>query len=102
MLLAQYSGVDKHYLCNQAIGAVVCCCFAAGFTALGVLYSPWCFIPAVICAIFTCLAVRGIVKAAFFTEKKEPSPEFAEVITEKVVNNVELNAKDNLKELTMH
>lgn len=42
------------------------------------------------------------MKAAFLTETKEPSPEFAEVIAEKVVNNVELNAEDNLKELTMH
>lgn len=44
-LLAQYSGVEKHYLRNRAIEAVVFCCFAAGFTALGVMYSPWCFIP---------------------------------------------------------
>lgn len=98
-LLAQYSGVEKHYLRNRAIEALVFCCFAAGFTALGVMYSPWCFIPAVICTIFTCLAVRGIVKAAFLTETKEPSPEFAEVITEKVVNNVGLNAEDNSKRI---
>lgn len=99
VLLAQYSGVEKHYLRNRAIETLVFCCFAAGFTALGVMYSPWCFIPAVICTIFTCLAVRGIVKAAFLTETKEPSPEFAEVITEKVVTNVGLNAEDNSKRI---
>ncbi|GFY65492.1 uncharacterized protein TNIN_39921 [Trichonephila inaurata madagascariensis] len=28
VLLAQYSGVEKHYLRNRAIEALVCCCFA--------------------------------------------------------------------------
>ncbi|MDR0288974.1 MAG: ankyrin repeat domain-containing protein [Rickettsiales bacterium] len=92
-LLAQYSGVEKHYLRNLAIEAVVCCCLAAGFAALGVMYSSWCFVPAVICAVFACLPIAGAIKAAFFTEKKEPSPEFAGVITKEVVNNAGLNVE---------
>ncbi|WP_179946071.1 hypothetical protein [Wolbachia endosymbiont of Wuchereria bancrofti] len=39
--------------------------------------------------------VKNAIQAAFFAKIKELSPEFAEVITEKLVNNVKLNTENN-------
>ncbi|WP_225537091.1 hypothetical protein [Wolbachia endosymbiont of Mansonella ozzardi] len=40
--------------------------------------------------------VKNAVQAAFFAKTKEPSPEFAEIITKKVVGS---NVKDNSQEI---
>ncbi|WP_225416080.1 MULTISPECIES: hypothetical protein [unclassified Wolbachia] len=56
---------------------------------------PWCYIPTVVFAFAAYFFVKNAIQAAFFAKIKEPSPEFAEVITEKLVNNVKLNAEGN-------
>lgn len=94
-LLAQYSGVEKHYLRNRAIEALICCCFAACFTVLGIMHSPWCFISAATFVVFTYLSIASAIKDSCFIEKKEPSPEFAEVIAERAD---ELDARSNSQE----
>lgn len=95
-LMAEYGGVDRRYLCNQTI--LACSCLIA--TGLSILYvaSPWCYVPTAVFALAACFFIKNAVHAAFFAKTKEPSPEFAEVITEKVVNNVGLNAEDNSQE----
>ncbi|GFS98995.1 uncharacterized protein NPIL_515341 [Nephila pilipes] len=91
--MAEYGGVDRRYLDDQTI--LACSCLIA--TGLSILYvaSPWCYVTAAVFALAAYFFIKNAVHAAFFTKTKEPSPEFAEVITEKVVDNVELNAKDN-------
>ncbi|MCA4773952.1 hypothetical protein IHO13_01390 [Wolbachia endosymbiont of Mansonella perstans] len=44
--------------------------------------SSWCYIPTTIFALDACFFVKNAVQAAFFAKTKEPSPEFAEIITE--------------------
>ncbi|WP_246111569.1 hypothetical protein [Wolbachia endosymbiont of Chrysomya megacephala] len=83
-LMAEYVGIDKQYIMLQAIFTLV-----ASTTFL--VY--WCCVPTAVFALATCFFVKNAVHAAF--SAKELSPEFAEIITEKVVNNVELNAEDN-------
>ncbi|MGL9779522.1 MAG: ankyrin repeat domain-containing protein [Wolbachia sp.] len=95
-LMAEYGGVDRRYLRDQTI--LACSCLIA--TGLSILYvaSPWCYVPTAVFALAACFFIKNAVHAAFFAKTKEPSPEFAEVITEKVVNNVGLNAEDNSQE----
>lgn len=96
-LMAEYGGVDKRYLISQA--GLACCCLIVASAALFSTASPWCYVPTAVFALATCFFVKNAVQAAFFAKTKEPSPEFAEVITEKVVNNVGLNAEDNSQEI---
>jgi hypothetical protein len=46
-------------------------------------------------ALAACFFIKNAVQAAFFAKTKEPSPEFAEISTERVTNNVGLNAGGN-------
>ncbi|OCA06057.1 hypothetical protein [Wolbachia endosymbiont of Trichogramma pretiosum] len=85
--MAEYIGIDKQYIMLQAIFTLV------ASTIFFSIASPWCCVPTAIFALATCFFVKNDVHAAF--SAKELSPEFAEIITEKVVNNVELNAEDN-------
>ncbi|GFQ64107.1 uncharacterized protein TNCT_121261 [Trichonephila clavata] len=91
-LMVQYGGVDRHYL-------FTCGLFATYFTSCMIIHVSSIYklsnyeIPICVFAILFC--TYRALEAAFFAKTKEPSPEFAEVITEKVVNNVELNAGDN-------
>lgn len=86
-LIAEYVGIDKQYIMLQAIFTLV-----ASITFFSIA-SPWCCVPTAVFALATCFFVKNDVHAAF--SAKELSPEFAEIITEKVVNNVELNAEDD-------
>ncbi|QOD38759.1 ankyrin repeat domain-containing protein [Candidatus Wolbachia massiliensis] len=83
-LMAEYGGVDRRYLISQ-VGLACCCLIVASVTFFSIA-SPWCYIPTAIFALAACFFVKNAVQAAFFTETKKPSPEFAEVITKKVVN----------------
>ncbi|WCR59195.1 MAG: Chaperone protein DnaJ [Wolbachia endosymbiont of Ctenocephalides felis wCfeF] len=95
-LMAEYGGVDRCYLRDQTI--LTCCCLIVASATLFSMASPWRYIPTTIFALAACFFVKNAVQAAFFAKTKEPSPEFAEVITEKVVNNAELNAEGNSQE----
>ncbi len=99
-LMAEYGGVDKRYLISQA--GLACCCLIVASATFFSIASPWCYIPTAIFALSACFFVKNAVQAAFFAKTKEPSPEFAEVITEKVVNNVELNAENNSQKIIVH
>ena len=85
--MAEYVGIDKQYIMLQAIFTLV------ASTTFFSIASPWCCVPTAVFALATCFFVKNDVHAAF--SAKELSPEFAKIITEKVVNNVELNAEDN-------
>lgn len=89
-LMAEYGGVDRCYLRDQTI--LTCCCLIVASATLFSMASPWRYIPTTIFALAACFFVKNAVQAAFFAKTKEPSPEFAEVITEEVVGP---NAKDN-------
>ncbi|WP_265026069.1 ankyrin repeat domain-containing protein [Wolbachia endosymbiont (group A) of Bibio marci] len=95
-LMVQYGGVDRHYLFTYGL-------FATCFTSCMIIHVSSIYklsnyeIPICIFAILFC--TYRALEAAFFAKTKEPSPEFAEVITEKVVNNVGLNAEDNSKRI---
>ncbi|WP_353288989.1 ankyrin repeat domain-containing protein [Wolbachia endosymbiont (group A) of Pogonocherus hispidulus] len=95
-LMVQYGGVDRRYLFTYGL-------FATYFTSCMIIHVSSIYklsnyeIPICIFAILFC--TYRALEAAFFAKTKEPSPEFAEVITEKVVNNVGLNAEDNSKRI---
>ncbi|WP_174132792.1 ankyrin repeat domain-containing protein [Wolbachia endosymbiont of Atemnus politus] len=95
-LMAEYGEVDKRYLISQA--GLACCCLIVASAALFSIASPWCYVPTAVFALAACFFVKNAVQAAFFAKTKEPFPEFAEVITEKVINNVGLNAEGNSRE----
>ncbi|MGL9731320.1 MAG: ankyrin repeat domain-containing protein [Wolbachia sp.] len=89
-LMAEYGGVDRCYLRDQTI--LTCCCLIVASATLFSMASPWRYIPTTIFTLAACFFVKNAVQAAFFAKTKEPSSEFAEVITEKAVGS---NAKDN-------
>jgi len=95
-LMVQYGGVDRRYL-------FTCRLFATYFTSCMIIHVSSIHklsnyeIP--ICVFAILFFTYRALEAAFFAKTKEPSPEFAEVITEKVVNNVGLNAEDNSQEI---
>lgn len=98
-LMVQYGGVDRHYL-------FTCGLFATCFTLCMIIHVSSIYklsnyeMPICVFAILFC--TYRALEAAFFAKTKEPSPEFAEVITEKVVNNVELNAENNSQKIIVH
>ncbi len=95
-LMVQYGGVERYYL-------FTCGLFATFFTSCMIIHVSSIYklsnyeIP--ICVFAILFFTYRALEAAFFAKTKEPSPEFAEVITEKVVNNVGLNAEDNSKRI---
>lgn len=89
--MAEYVGIDKQYIMLQAIFTF--CCLIVASTTFFSIASPWCYVPTAVFALAACFFVKNAVHDAFFA--KELSPEFAEVITERVVGP---NITENFQE----
>ncbi|MDX5462425.1 MAG: hypothetical protein O7157_02560 [Wolbachia endosymbiont of Tetragnatha montana] len=95
----EYGRVDKYSACQQLIYGL-----QIGLAALAVYItcnaSPWCYVPIAVLALVAVFMVVGAIHDMFYTQTKWPSPDFDEASTEKVVNNVGLNAEDNSQKIS--